>query len=162
MTTARKFKLGAGLEDALEQMKPPAPPQDPDASKTQADVKKHQMTLAANAQAKDKEIQADMAMAEFDAKMEQQTEAWRQEVQARENAHQQQLELQRDAYQQQMDMQLQAFKEQAAADREAMKGELQVLLTAMNNARAVEVAEIGAATTLQASQISAANQASEP
>lgn len=173
MTTARKFKLGAGLEDALEQMKPPQPAQDPNAGKiqgeiqkaqmsAQVDLQKHQQTLQANAQAHQQDIQADMQMAQFQAQMDQQTEAWRQEVQARENAHQQQLELERDAMQQRMDMQLQAFKEQAAADREAMKGELQVLLTAMNNARAVEVAEIGAATTLQASQISAANQASEP
>lgn len=172
MTTARKFKLGSALEDALEQMKPPQPAPDPNQgliegqkqieqvkamAKIQSDREKTQAETAQH----ERELQADMVRARFEAELRQQTEAWAQEMQARENAHQQQLEIQRDASKQQFDAFMEQMRLQAEADRQANQQAMQLMIAQMNNARAIDVAEIGAATTLQASQISAANQASE-
>lgn len=159
LMVARKFKFGNQFEDTLEQMQPPQQKADPEQQKAQADLQKHQMTLQADAQAKQAEVQSEMAIEKFRAQMDQQTAAWEQEVQARENAHQQQLEMVRDTQQQQFQMQMEAMRQQNAAAMAEQRDMLQLLIAQMNNARAVEVAEIGAGTAIATEQIAAANAA---
>lgn len=150
------FKVGKTVEgmidsvlDQLQQaaQQPQQPRPDPEMAKIQA-----------KAQADERQSVIDAQLDQQRLQNEKDLEAWRQEMQARENAQQQQLEAQRSAMESRQEAALEQMR--IAADERAAKTDavLQVLLQHLKNQGAVEVAEIGAQTTLQSAQISAAKQ----
>lgn len=165
LMTARKFRMGSQLEDTIDQMQPPPPPQD---GKAQAEQAKAQIPLQVEQlrqQGRQQEIaanrQADRERAQLDA----QVALSEQHAQALQNQHQNELEAQRDSLRQQNEAALEQMRMHNDAMLERMKtdmqGQIQLLITAMNNRRAVEVAEIAAGASLDAAQISAARAGSE-
>jgi len=158
---ARKCKLGNSLEDVFDKIQQPPPPQDPNASKLQAQAQMKQMELQAETAQHDKQMQADMAMEKFKAMLDQQTAAWTQEYQARENAHQQALELQRDDMQFKQEQALKQYEATQQRSLDEMKQMIQLLISREKNATTLEAAQIAAGTQLATSQIAAAQQASK-
>lgn len=165
LATARKFRMGSQLEDAIDAMQPPQPPQD---GKVQAEMAKAQIPLQVEQmrqQGKQQEIAANLQADRERAQIEQQTAYAEQHAQALESQQQNQLEAQRDALRQQNEAALEQMRMHNDAMLERMKtemqGQIQVLIAAMNNQRAVEVAEIAAGAQLDTAQISAARAGSE-
>lgn len=162
LVSARKFRMGSQLEDAIDQMQPPPPPApDPKLQIEQAKAQTPLQVEQLRQQGKMQEIAADVQAAREKSQIDASTAMWEQHAQALQNQHQNELESQRAALEMQQtaaleqmrmenDMRLEQFKAE-------MKGQIDVLIAAMNNRRAVEVAEISAGATLDAAQISAAN-----
>lgn len=165
LMTARKFRMGSQLEDTIDQMQPPPPPQD---GKAQADQAKAQIPLQVEQlrqQGKQQEIAANLQADRERAQLDAQVALSEQHAQALQNQHQNELEAQRDSLRQQNEAALEQMRMQNDAMLERMKadmqGQVQMLIAAMNNRRAVEVAEIAAGATLDAAQISAASAGTE-
>lgn len=158
LMTARKFRMGSSVEDAIDQMQPP-PPQQPD-PKTQIPLQVEQMRQ----QGKQQEIAAEVQAEREKAQIQAQTAYAEQHAQALQAAQENQLEARRDAMQahneamlEQMRMQNDAFLERMKAE---FAGQVQLAIAAMNNQRAIEVAEITTGAQLEAAQISAARAGS--
>lgn len=165
LTTARKFRMGSQLEDAIDQMQPPPPQQDP---KAQAEQAKAQIPLQVEQlrqQGKQQEIAANLQADRERAQLDAQVALSEQQAQALQAQHQNELEAQRDALRQQNEAALEQMRMHNDAMLEQMKaemqGQVQMLIAAMNNRRAVEVAEIAAGAQLDAAQISAARAGSQ-
>lgn len=154
LMTARKFRMGTSVEDAIDQMQPPQQGQPPvQVQVEQMRQQGKQQEIAANVQAEQQKAQIQAWL----ATMEQRAQA--------AQAHQEQtLEAQRAALEAHFSAQVEAMKAQQQAQVEAIKtqinGQLQVILQAMKNQSAVEVAEITTGAQLEAAQISAARAGS--
>lgn len=166
MVVARRSKMGSAVEDALDKMKAPNPPQDPNAGKAQIEQAKmqgQQQLEQFKAQLADqqhqRQLEADARAKEHDAQLQAQLQAHEQQVQAQQNEHQNSLEAARAQQQAELDAQLE--QQRIAADERiaAMEQQFAVILANINNAAKLEIAELGAATTLQTAQVSAANAA---
>jgi hypothetical protein len=155
LMTARKFRMGTAVEDALDQMQPPKQPGPP------VQVQVEQMRQ----QGKQQEIAADVQAEQHKAQIQAWLQMMEQRAQAAQAQQENSLEAQRSALQAHYDAQVEALKAQQAASVEAIKtqinGQLQIILQAMKNQSALEVAEITTGAQLQAAQISAAQAGSE-
>lgn len=159
LMTARKFRMGSSVEDAIDQMQPPpAPKPDPKATMP---LQVEQMRQ----QGKQQEIAAQVQAEQQKAQIQQQTAYAEQHAQALQAAQENQLEARRDAMQAHNEAMLEQMRMQNDAMLERMKSEfaaqVQLAIAAMNNQRAVEVAEITTGAQLEAAQISAARAGSE-
>jgi hypothetical protein len=159
LMTARKFRMGSSVEDAIDQMQPP-PPQQPDPKATMP-LQVEQLRQ----QGKQQEIAAEVQAEQQKAQIQQQTAYAEQHAQALQAAQENQLEARRDAMQAHNEAMLEQMRMQNDALLERMKaefaGQVQLAIAAMNNQRAVEVAEITTGAQLEAAQISAARAGSE-
>jgi hypothetical protein len=150
LMTARKFRMGSAVEDAIDQMQPPKQGQPPVQVQVEQ-MRQHgkQQEIAAN-------VQADQARAQIEA----QSEYLRQHAQALQAQQENALEAQRAQLQAQNEAALEQMRVQADVATERMKSEMQaqiqVILQAMKNQSAIEVAEITTGAQLQAAQISSA------
>lgn len=154
LMTARKFRMGAAVEDALDQMQQPPPPPPNPAIQIPLQVEQlrqqgKQQEIAANVHAEEQKAQVQAWLGEM-----------QQRVQAAQAQQEQTLEAQRAALEAHYNAQVDAMKAQMQAQLDAVKtsvnGQLQLALQAMKNQSAVEVAEITTGAQLQAAQISAA------
>jgi len=165
LATARKFRMGSQLEDAIDQMQAPQPQPDP---KAQAEQAKAQIPLRVEQmrqQGKMAEIQASVQAEREKAQIQAQTAYAEQHAQALQAQQEIELEARRNAMQAHNEAMLEQMRMQNDALLERMKvefaGQIQLAIAAMNNQRAVEVAEIAAGAQLDAAQISAARAGSE-
>lgn len=166
MAVVRRAKMGSAVEDALEKMQQPAPQQDPNAGKVEAEKAKaqaaiqlEQMRAQMAEQQHQRELASDQQMEQYKAGLAQQLQAHEQQVQAEQNAHQNQLEAARAEQQAQLDAALEAQRLQSDERMKAAEGQIQILLAHINNAAKLEIAEVSAQTTLNAAQIGAAKNA---
>lgn len=166
MAVVRRAKMGSAVEDALEKMQQPAPQQDPNAGKVEAEKAKaqaaiqlEQMRAQMAEQQHQRELAADQQMEQYKAGLAQQLQAHEQQVQAEQNAHQNQLEAARAEQQAQLDAALEQQRMQSDERMKAAEGQIQILLAHINNAAKLEIAEVSAQTTLNSAQISAAKTA---
>jgi len=159
LMTARKFRMGSSVEDAIDQMQPPpAPKPDPKATMP---LQVEQMRQ----QGKQQEIAAEVQAEREKAQIQQQTAYAEQHAQALQAQQENALEAQRNQLQAQSEAALERMRMQNDALLERMKSEMQaqtqLLIAAMNNQRAIEVAEITTGAQLEAAQISSARAGSE-
>lgn len=157
LAVVRRAKMGTAVEDAIEKMKQPPPPADPNAGKVQAQQQIEQAKLAASAQ----QNQQELAFEQQKAQLQAQVQAHEQQVQAAQNQQQQQMEAQRAQMEQQNNAALEQLRIASDERLEMAKQQFETFIAQLNNVAKVEVAEIAANTTLQAAQISAANAGSE-
>lgn len=159
LMTARKFRMGSAVEDAIDQMQPPPPPK-PD-PKTTIPLQVEQLRQQGQAAQTNQQMQADAQKAQLD----QQTAFAEQHAQAMQSQQQQALEAQRNQLQTQNEAMLERMRMQHDEGIERMKSEmsaqLQIILAHLNNRAKVEVAEITSGAALEAAQMSAAEQGSE-
>lgn len=150
LMTARKFRMGSAVEDAIDQMQPPQQGQPP------VQVQVEQMKQ----QGRTREIQAQVQADAQRAQIEQQTAYAEQHAQALQAQQENALEAQRNQLQAQNEAALERMRMQNDALLERMKAEMgaqtQMLIAAMNNRAKVEVAEITTGAQLESAQISAA------
>jgi len=155
LMTARKFRMGTAVEDAIDQMHPPAQSQPP------VQVQVEQMRQ----QGKQQEIAADVQAEQQKAQIQAWLAAMEQRAQAAQAQQENVLEAQRAELDARYQAQTEALKAQHQAAVEAIKtqvnGQLQVILQAMKNQNAIEVAEITKGAQLQAAQIGAAQAGSK-
>ena len=129
LTIVRRARMGMEVEDALQEMKAPNAPQDPNAGKMQ------------------------VAMAELQQK--QQLAVAEQQAQAQQDAQQQHLEAQREANKIQMEMAQRAqdakleqqtamFQAQLAQQKESADRQLAIILAHIKNIGTIEAARISA------------------
>lgn len=157
LVVVRRAKMGTAIEDAIEKMKQPPPPADPNAGKVQAQQQIEQAKLQAGAQQNQQELQFEQQKAQLEA----QVQAHAQQVQAQQVAQQNQLEAQRMQMEQQNEAALEQMRIQSDERLAAAQQQLQLIITQFNNAAKIEVAEIAADTALNTVQISAAHAGSE-
>jgi hypothetical protein len=150
LMTARKFRMGSAVEDAIDQMQPPKQGQPP----VQVQVERMRQ------HGKQQEIVANMQADQARAQIEAQSEYLRQHAQALQAQQENALEAQRAQLQAQNEAALEQMRVQADVATERMKSEMQaqiqVILQAMKNQSAIEIAEITTGAQLQAAQISSA------
>ncbi|VVE00489.1 hypothetical protein PIN31115_02078 [Pandoraea iniqua] len=165
LATSRKFRMGTQLEDAIDQMQPPQPPQD---GKAQAEAAKAQIPLQVEElrqQGKQREIEANLQADRERAQLDASVSMSEQHAQALQNQHQNELEAQRNLLEMQNEAALERMRAENSAELERFKaemtGQFQLLIASMNNQRAVEVAEINAGATLTAAQIGAAHDGAQ-
>lgn len=159
--TARKFRMGAQLEDAIDAMQPPPPPQDP---KAQVEQMKAQIPLQVEKMRQDgkqQEIAADLQADRERAQLDQQTAYAQQHAQAMQDRMEQVLEAQRNEMQQRQEAALEQMRMDNDARQSHFDSQIQILIAAMNNQRAIEVAEMTTGAQLEAAQITAARAGSE-
>lgn len=154
LAVVRRARMGNAVEDALEKMKQPAPPPDPNAGKIQAQQELEQFKAHLADQQAQRELQYDRERANIEAKLDQQ----RQAFQAQQVAHQNALEAQRNQLQAENEAKLEQLRIASDERLRAMEQNVEILIARINNATKIEVAEIAAGSTLQAAQISAAKQ----
>jgi len=134
LMVCRRAKMGNAVEDALENMKQPNPPPDPNAAQLQVEQMKAQLAD----QQHQRQLAADLQAEERKAQIEAQLQAHEQQVQAEQNAHQQELEAQRDVQ-----------KAQIQAEFEARKQDFERWKTEFTENTKVLIAELNAKTTLK-------------
>lgn len=148
MAITRRAKMGQAVEDALEKMqapKPPEPPQDNsqaiEQGKMQQDMQLAQMKLEANQAINQARVQADIqvqqAKLQADAQIEQMKASYKQ---------------QRDNDRQDFDIRIAEIKAQNEAN-------VRLILAKIDAQTKIEVAEISAGVALDTAQINAANGA---
>lgn len=157
LAVVRRAKMGTAVEDAIEKMKQPPPPTDPNAGKVQAQMQIEQQKLQAAGQAK----QQDLEFEKQKAALEAQVNAHEQEVQAQQIAQQNQLEAQRLQLESQNQAALEQLRIRSDEQLETMKQQFALLIAQMNNQAKIEVAEVAAGSALQTAQISAASAGSK-
>ncbi|UEP23117.1 hypothetical protein LL999_23005 [Burkholderia ambifaria] len=154
LMTARKFRMGSSVEDAIDQMQPPQQGQPP------VQLQVEQMRQ----QGKQQEIAAQVHADQQRAQLQAQTAYAEQHAQAMQAQQENALEAQRNQLQAQNEAMLERMRMESDAALERMKtemqGQIQLLLQAMKNQSALEVAEITTGAQLQAAQISAARAGS--
>ncbi|PXX41092.1 MULTISPECIES: hypothetical protein [Burkholderia] len=154
LMTARKFRMGSSVEDAIDQMQPPKQGQPP------VQLQVEQMRQEGKKQEIAAQVQADQQRAQADA----QVEYAKQHAQALQAQQENALEAQRNQLQAQNEAMLERMRVESDAALERMKAEMQaqtqLMLQAMKNQSALEVAEITTGAQLQAAQISAASAGS--
>lgn len=154
LMTARKFRMGTAVEDALDQMQPPKQGQPP------VQVQVEQMRQQGKQQEIQAQVQADAQKAQIAAQqayMEQHAQALQAQQENALEAQRNQLQAQNEAALEQLRMHTDATLERMKAE---MKAQTDLLLQALKNQGAVEVAEITTGAQLQAAQISAAHAGS--
>jgi hypothetical protein len=155
LMTARKFRMGSAVEDAIDQMQPPQQGHPP------VQLQVEQMRQTGKQQEIAAQVQADRERASLD----QQTALAEQHAQGLQAQQENALEAQRNQLQAENEAALERMRMANDAMLEKMKaemqGQVQMLIAAMNNRRAVEVAEIAAGAQLDAAQIGAARAGSE-
>lgn len=165
LAVVRRAKLGSAVEDALEKMKQPAPPPDPNAGQAQIEQQKmqqaaqiEQMKAQMADQQSQRQLQFDQQRAQMEAQVSMQAEAHKQQMQAAQVEQQNQLEAQRAHLQMQNESAIEQMRLQSEERMKGVEQSMALMIARMNNAAKIEVAEIAAGTTLQAAQIGAANQ----
>ena len=155
MVVARRSKMGSAVEDALEKMQAPNPPQDPNAGKVQADMQMQQQQMQHEAQLEQmkaqladqqhqRELQANMQAEQQKAQLQAQVQQHAQEVQAKQTEQQNQLEAQRAQLEAELSAQLEREKQAGTLEIERMKlAEARYKVDA-DNATQIEVAELAA------------------
>jgi hypothetical protein len=152
LAVVRRAKMGTAVEDAIEKMKQPPAPPDPNAGKVQAQQQIEQAKLAASAQ----QNQQALAFEKEKAQLQAQIQAHAQQVQADQNQQQQQMEAQRAQMEQANNAALEQIRIQSEERVAAAEQQLKLILARLDNATKIEVAEISAGTALQTAQMSAA------
>jgi hypothetical protein len=156
LAVVRRARMGSAVEDAIDKIKQPPPPADPNAGKVQAQQQIEQAKLQASAAQNQQEMQFEQMKAQLDAQVEQH----KQEVQQQQIEQQNQLEAQRAQMEQHNNAILEQMRIAADAQAEDTRQQFALLIAQMNNAAKVEVAEIAAGTALQTAQITAAQAGS--
>ncbi|UEP31602.1 hypothetical protein [Burkholderia sp. B21-007] len=154
LMTARKFRMGSSVEDAIDQMQPPQQGQPP------VQLQVEQLRQQGKQQEIAAQVQADQQRAQADA----QVEYAKQHAQALQAQQENALEAQRNQLQAENEAMLERLRMENDAALERMKAEMQaqtqLLLQSMKNQSALEVAEITTGAQLEAAQISAARAGS--
>lgn len=161
LSVVRRAKMGTAVEDAIDKLQQPPPPQDPEAGKAQAAMQLEQMKAQMSDQQHQRQLAADAQAEKFKADLQMQLQAHEQAVQAQQNEHQNQLEATRAQQQAVIDAQLE--QQRMAGDERiaGLENNMKLLTAQLQRQTALEVAEINAQTTLDSAQISAAKQGSE-
>jgi len=124
--------------------------QQAEAAKEQQRLWFEQQKLALEQAARDKEAENDMRV-----------QQWTQAMQAQQVAHQNQLEAQRAELDAKNDRMMEMMRQEREDLREQMREQFELLITRLNNANKIDVAEVSKSTTLEAAQIAAANRGSQ-
>lgn len=156
LSVVRRAKMGTAVEDAIEKMKQPSPPQDQNAGNMQMQMQIEQQKMQMQGQSKMQDLEFEKQKAGIEA----QVNAHEQEVQAQQIMQQNQLEAQRLQLESQNHIALEHIRIKADTDMEAMRQQFALMIAQMNNQAKIEVAEVAAGTTITVAQISAANQGS--
>jgi hypothetical protein len=152
LAVVRRAKLGSAVEDALEKMKPPPQPKDPNAGKVAAQQQIEQMKLQAGQQNNAQQLEFEKQKSQLEA----QVNAHEQQVQAQQIEQQNQLEAQRMQMESQNKAALEQLRIQSDERSAQMQQQFDLMIAQMNNAAKIEIAEIAAGTALQTAQINAA------
>jgi hypothetical protein len=157
LMTARKFRMGSQVEDAIDAMEPPPPPKQDQQDTIPLQVEQLRQ------QGKQAEIAANLQARREEAQIDARTEYAKQHAQAVQAEQENALEAERKRLESQQNLALESMKQENQKFLEQMKAEMssqmQVILQAMKSQTAIEVAEIGAQTTLDAAQMNAAKAA---
>jgi hypothetical protein len=151
LAVVRRAKMGSAVEDAIDKMKEPNPPADPNAGKAQieqAKIASQKELETFKAQLQDQQHQrqlaADAAAEERSAALEAQLLSHQQEVQAQQNAHQNALEAERAERQAQMDAALEQQRIESDERLAGMKTMFDQWKAELEAAVKIEVAELSA------------------
>lgn len=180
LVVTRRARMGSAVEDVINKIKQPPPPQDPNAGKLQAQQMQQQAQMQADqqmqqlkaqsaanieqikAQLQDqqhqRELQLQAQLAQMDAALKAQVERDKQQAQAAQNQHQNELEQQRELLKQQNEAAIEQLRLASDERLQQLEHNQGLLIAQLNNQAKIDVAQIAANATLQTPQIDAAKQ----